>query len=462
MNNKGQITVFLSLLFSSLLVLFLAAVEIVSIYMNRAKVAQASKGASESIKADYNIELFDNYHLLLLDKTYMGKGEGELENRMSEYLEYTLSSDGFEINDVILTDTQNILDNDCDVLKDQIEEYMKLYLTENIVESIANELTGDNSCADTVKEAINQGKDEESDETSDWDGGDIRDTLKEGMSGGLLNIVLPSGSSVSKSSVDTDTLPSKAYVSNNEEEEINTAFDNIDKLEEEIETTTAYSSSALTENYYGIKYAMACFDYFTNSESYNNTLQCEVEYLIAGKDNDYDNLSSVVNRIVLHRLPVNIAVLLTDKTKMAEIESMALAISLIPGITYGAAKYLLAACYAYGETIVEVRSLLAGNHIAGIKTSDSWLLDIENFGSFATMNGMDYSGADALDYEDFLMLFLAESPKKMYYRMCDIMQLNVSKTQQNFLMENCINAFSVDIYISNGENDYSISSASSY
>ena len=38
------------------------------------------------------------------------------------------------------------------------------------------------------------------------------------------------------------------------------------------------------------------------------------------------------------------AVLLTDPEKMAEIVSIALTLSLAPGITYGAAKYLLVAC----------------------------------------------------------------------------------------------------------------------
>lgn len=461
MNSKGQITVFLSLLFSSILVLFLAAVEITDIYMNKAEAAQASKGACESIKADYNSDLFENYHLLLLDKTYLGKGEGELESRMIDYLEYTLSDAGFEVSDVILTDTEGVLDDDCKVLKEQIEEYMTLYLSYTAVENLAETLISDDS-AEEVQKSIENGKNEESDETSDYDGEDIRETLNNGLGNGLLSIVTPSGVSISKEKIDLSECPSKAYKSNDDDDEgIDTSFKDIDKLEEELSGAT-YSSSGLTENYYGIMYAMTCFSCFTSTDKGGNAFKYEVEYLIAGNDNDYDNLSSVVNRIVLHRLPVNIAVLLTDKTRMAEIESMALVISLIPGISYGAAKYLLAACYAYGETIVEVRSLLAGNSIPAVKTSDNWLLDIENFGSFTDMKAVNYTGVDAVDYEDFLKVFLAEKYKKIYYRMCDVMQLNICTVYEDFRIENCINAFSADLKISNGDYDYSLSCVTSY
>ncbi len=460
MNGKGQITVFMSLLFSSILVLFLAAVEITDIYMKKAKTAQASKGACESIKADYNALLFENYHLLLLDKTYTGKGEGELENRMCEYLQYTLSGDGFEISDVILTNTEGVLDDDCKVLKEQIEEYMTLYLSYTAVENLAEEILSDDT-AEEVQDSIENGKYEESDESSDWDGDDIRDVLNDGLDAGLLNIVLPSGTTASGKEVNLSACPSKSYVTDDDEDTIDTSFDDIDKLEEEL-VGASYSSSGITEDFYGIMYAMTCFSSFTNTDVGGGAFEYEVEYLIAGKDNDYDNLSSVVNRIIIHRLPVNIAVLLTDEVRMAEIESMAVVLSLVPGITYGAAKYLLAACYAYGETIVEVRSLLAGNSIPAIKTSDEWLLDIENFGKFTDMKGTDYTGVDAVDYEDFLMLFLAENSKKMYFRMCDVMQLNIAKEYDGFLMENCINAFSVDLKVINGDYDYSISCATSY
>ena len=102
MRNQGQITVFLSLILISLLVLFLAAIGVVEFHMDRARVSEAAKGASEHIKADYQEQIFEEYHVLLLDKTYAGRGEGALEDRMLRYLDYTQSyrneiCDGFTL-----------------------------------------------------------------------------------------------------------------------------------------------------------------------------------------------------------------------------------------------------------------------------------------------------------------------------------------------------------------------------
>ena len=62
MRNQGQITVFLSLILISLLVLFLAAIGVVEFHMDRARVSEAAKGASEHIKADYQEQIFEEYH----------------------------------------------------------------------------------------------------------------------------------------------------------------------------------------------------------------------------------------------------------------------------------------------------------------------------------------------------------------------------------------------------------------
>ena len=111
MRNQGQITVFLSLILISLLVLVLAAIGVVEFHMDRARVSEAAKGASEHIKADYQEQIFEEYHVLLLDKTYAGRGEGALEDRMLRYLDYTLSSYGFQLQDVSLTGMKSVMDS---------------------------------------------------------------------------------------------------------------------------------------------------------------------------------------------------------------------------------------------------------------------------------------------------------------------------------------------------------------
>lgn len=450
--NKGKITVFLCLLIVSMLLVGLTALEITRIHMDRAKVIEASKGAMENLKADYNVRLFEDYHLLLLDRTYAGAGEGALEERVIDYLDYTLNGDEkdvFVIDEAALTDYVSIMDNDCQVLKAQIIEYMKLYSEIYAVESLVDMITDHEDPSDNAVKTVENGQMEENEsvQESSWEGDDPREVLADSTSAGLLTLVVPQGRTPSKQKIDLSDAPSARNGVSDEKEMGTFSFDNIESLEDSLSTSNSDCILELQEDTYGILYALECFDYFTSEKEFENPLELEVEYLIAGKDNDYDNLSYVVNMIVMHRLAFNFVYLMTDQEKLAEVESIALALSLVPGVSYGVVKYLLLGCWAYGETIVEIKSLLAGNKIPFVKTEDTWLTDIENLGKLSNIESLDYKGVNGIDYKGFLMIFLAEHLGSMYYRMCDVMQLNLREQDEDFLISNCIYAISMDIRI---------------
>lgn len=71
-DERGQITVFLSLLFLVLMMSFLFIVEGVISYSASSLGEDAVKGAGESIMANYDRELFKNYHLFFLDPRQKG------------------------------------------------------------------------------------------------------------------------------------------------------------------------------------------------------------------------------------------------------------------------------------------------------------------------------------------------------------------------------------------------------
>lgn len=443
-NNKGNITVFLSLLLISLLILGLTAVEITHAYMGRAKVAEASKGATESIKADYVAELFEDYHLLLLDKTYGGAGEGEIEEQISEYLEHTLGSD-FNVQDVRLGKTTDVLDNDCEVLKREITEYMKLRTELDGAERIINIISDNEDPTRDVSDSVKNGSNEESD-SNKMSTGDPRGAVRNATIGGVLSVVVPDDTLPSNVQIDTSLFPSKGRTEEDDVREIDTNFNDIDRIEETLKTSTSDCVTTLAEGYYGIAYAIDTFANYTSEEK-NGVFELETEYLIAGKDNDYDNLKAVVNRLIMHRIGFNMAFLLNDSKRLAQIKPVAVFISLLPFVTYGMAKYFLVACWSYAETLVEVKSLLAGNSISYVKKSETWQTDFKKLGNLKNVENINYEGRDSLDYEDFLMIFLAEKYKDIYWRMCDVMQLNVRRSQPDFLMKNCIYSFETQISV---------------
>lgn len=506
MRNQGQITVFLSLILVSLLILFLAAIGAVGFYMDRARVSEAAKGASEHIKADYQGQIFEEYHVLLLDKTYAGRGEGALEDRMLRYLDYTLSSYGFQIQDVSLTGMESVMDSHCALLREQIRDYMTLYLQVKAVKDVGEWMQLDDSSAESMAQEIATGKMEESERSGDWKGEDPRKVLQKEMKHGLLDLVLPENSGVSGVKIDMSDLPShtgqqdsdgghknsgdgQKYSDGEDDCSVDTSFEDIDRLEADMKKMTRSGLSESEQSVNGeskqasglsesgeagsglsemtdagkeLLYGLTCFDYFTRTDGKGHPLHCEVEYLIAGRDNDYDNLQAVINRIVLHRMPVNMAVLLTDPEKMAEIDSIALTLSLAPGITYGAAKYLLAACLSYAETLVEIRSLLAGHKIPLVKTGAEWIVDFDSIGKLTELDQINYTGADGVDYRAFLFLLLAEKGDVIYERMCDVMQMVVREKQPEFLMKDCICVYTADLDIRKHGRNFSIAIEASY
>ncbi len=447
MNNRGQITVFLSLIMAVMLIIGLTVLEVIRINAGKVIFSCGANGAMEDLKAGYQAELFKNYHLLLLDGSFGGQGEAAMEKCVSEYMEYTLSHGGGSdilLTDIILTGTVGVLQEDCTPLKNEIVEYMKIYSEISAVDDLLDMIMNIEDVSEEAQYAINTGKNEENESESDWKGEDPRDVLREGMGSGLISIVTPDGTVPSKNEFDLDNYPSKKQgISESVDTEIN--LENIDILESQLGTSDYDCVLPLQENYYGIAYGLECFDYYTCKQGYNNPMKCEVEYLICGNNNDYDNLSSVINKIILHRLPFNFIYLLTDKARLSKIEAIAITLSLIPGVSYAAVKYLLIGCWSYAETIVEVKSLLAGNKIPYIKSAETWITDIENLGSIGKIESIDYEGAAGIDYKGFLMILMAENIQRLYYRMADIIQLNMRQLDEDFLMENMLYAWTFDI-----------------
>ena len=105
----------------------------------------------------------------------------------------------------------------------------------------------------------------------------------------------------------------------------------------------------------------------------------QIEYLIAGKESDIDNLRSVANRICAVREVANALYLLTNEEKMAEIRIAAELVCNI--ITIPELIPLLEAAiiigWAYAESIYDMKALMAGGRVPLLKNDDSWHYDLE-------------------------------------------------------------------------------------
>ena len=182
-------------------------------------------------------------------------------------------------------------------------------------------------------------------------------------------------------------------------------------------------------------------------------LDYEMEYIIGGEHNDRKNVYKVINQLSVIREGVNLSYLISAQDKMSEAYMLAAALVGVTG--WGVAGPL----WAYAESIVELRKLLAGETIALIKNRDNWILQlsslvdeklnlqslINNITSYEAVNNnkSDENGRDnSIGYKEYLKLlimFMNKSDRN--YRIAALMELRmIMYGHSGFRMKNYIYA----------------------
>lgn len=237
------------------------------------------------------------------------------------------------------------------------------------------------------------------------------------VSNGLMSLVLPEGTQVSKGQLDLNSFPSILYADEQGE---------IDGLTERIlfeEYCGRFLTSFLSEEDKVVKY--------------------ELEYLIGGQNTDEKNFSQAVTDILAIREGLNLIHILTDQEKRKEAEALAGVITGVTGTAplTGLVAFFVMSTWAMGEAIMDVRRLLQGEKVAFIKSKDNWrlslqgLLDSGSSGTFES-EGSDNNGVNYIGYLK-LLLFLSHSTRQ-YYRLMDVIQMNLRTTDKEFRMSRCV------------------------
>ncbi len=177
-----------------------------------------------------------------------------------------------------------------------------------------------------------------------------------------------------------------------------------------------------------LEYAGKYFSDCQTTES-GHALAYELEYILCGKPSDRENLEGTVQRLLLLREAANVVHILSDSTKMQEALAVA---NLLAGFTGNPGIVQLVqigviAAWAYVESILDIRALLEGNKIALIKRKDQWT---SSLGHLSDVSGKENAAKDCGDgftYQDYLKGFLfAMDNQKLSFRMMDLMEKNLS------------------------------------
>jgi hypothetical protein len=450
---NGYLTVYLSLSMTVILSLILALLSGARIGAVKMKTELVSDIAMNSVLGEYNRELFDRYGLLFLDDSY-GSKSGSIKNVEEHLADYFRKN--FELTDKGITGRKTYLsakllesgitgysvasDNGGAVLKRQILSYMEGDAIGKIVKNVSKNVDDLNKTgydSTDFQKKVNKNNSEISETYSadtDGDGEDEEidiDNPAQSVASkrrlGILTLAAPDMSKISSAAINSDLYASHRSLSKG------TGLD--DKF------SMGASEKALFNEYIFEK--TSCY----GAEKDDSRLKYELEYIYAGKDSDYKNLEKVAEKLLLWREASNFAYIMTDKSKLAEAEALALTASAVIAMPElcEIVKTAIILSWTFAESVSDLHILLTGGKVPLVKTAKSWRLSLEAMLSFG--DHLKDGGGSGLKYEDYLrMLILTENDSKKTMRLMDVIEMNVRSTKGNdsFKIDNCIDAFRAD------------------
>lgn len=423
--QKGSITVFAVLSLVLVTGCLLALLEGARTYELRRIASLRGQMALEAPFARYNSCLWDNYHLLgnhldnLQSLIVMSAESGYMEQEVGGNLlmlklkeveidGYTLITDGgglAYVNAVSAYMENNLL---YEVAKGIYNQYGAIKeLLENHSgngREIEDALKG---LEEAKKEAEKSGNKAKSKAVKSNTANNPLETVQKLQKTQLLELVIEDTNQLSQTCCDLGECVSGRELQTG----INIDVDEADWL----------------DSVYLQQYVLTYLTDYTNQQD-GRGLNYELEYLIGGKNNDVENLREVVNRILLIREAANLAYLLSDAEKMEAAYGMALLLagaSANPVIIEVVRGGIIAA-WAFGESVLDMRALLANKKVPFIKNRETWTLGIEGIGELGNGYLMAKESEYGVTYQTYLgLLLLFQDTEEIAVRTMDVQEMTL-------------------------------------
>lgn len=404
--------VFLSLIFLLLLVLVGAVVESASIQISKNEKRADASRAVESIFAEYQRDLLEQYAIFGLEGSYESGNMSE-ENVLNRLIFY-----GAENNDIDIIAIRYLTDHNGQEFYRQAVEFQKMKAGISAAESLLGKNSEwkeqeylaksyekeDEKTDGLLQQILGTEKQELSSENNplEW--------LKTLKSEAFLGIVMPKDSVISDTVLKPEQLVSKR-----------SRREGRGSLYEKTEDTgdAVFFNLYLLERFGNVK-----------NKKDSTYLKYELEYLLAGEMSDAENLENAMRKLCNVRFGINYAYLLSDFEMQAEAEVLAgtiSALAAVPGLT-PVMKQAILLTWAYGEAMLDVRTLLEGEKVPILKTEETWKLSVDNLIDITDIGLPEnvQSSEKGLSYEEYLQLvLLAEKKETLTMRALDLIELNL-------------------------------------
>jgi len=448
---EGYITVYLSLMLGILIIVVMTVISAVRHQTVRYRAEMVMDAGLNSIFAEYNRQMLNRYGLLFIDDSYGGTGSVDYtKSHLLRYMNmnfdagntYGIGKDltAMTADNAVLDAVSFASDDDGTVMRYQIVRYMKTKTGLSLIsDSEFNPLDIESGLGqyDMYSEQRESVEGEIDELINDYNATLPEDEDPVGISNpadaveklslsGAMYYAFGDGANLSVKVADIDT-----YISHR-------GYVNGHGLYSGQESPYSLSDKLLFDQYIFDK-----LGYYGEIKD-SSRLDYQIEYMIAGKSGDMENLEEVVEKIFRIRYAVNMAYLYTDAGKQQEAMELALAATSVIGMPelVEPVKQSILLAWGYAESAKDMRILFDGNRLGAIKTSPDWNTPITQIVDFkAHLSEYHVPSSPSLAYKDFLYGFVAvKNDKEQNMRLMDIMEMDIRLTPGNtgFKMDNQI------------------------
>lgn len=439
---KGEITIFLSMMLSVMIMFILGLWESSLYYLQKNHVENNISIAGNSLLSEYNKTLQERYSLFVIDTSYKGvyadnsKLAAHAKNYITENLgNKNVGKRSISSNDIEITDIGYATDNDCEALYRQImsitdipevenetddrdypNEDEQKYLVEQLVksESLFRDFMDEWDYALEHSRLYNEDFNNPAEYIRDKADTDVED---------LISLYCPLNRTFS-SETDGGELFAKV-----EEKRI---VDNLsEKTTEDREKLANYICQKCT-----------CV---TNGKT-NTIFSCEKEYILGSKNSEQSTVREYLVGLLGLLAERNYKYLLSNTYMYSEVKEETKEIT-----NYTENEDLevfvrtsMIAAWAYAEAYLQMRELLEGRRIDYFNPENTWSLPINDLQNYTSYVGASQSAG--IDYEDILYFGLKwTDPDRIIRRFSRIAERNVQMMDDSgFEMDRSVTSFSIE------------------
>lgn len=467
--HNAYLTVYLALCLAVILSLCLALIDGARRNGARLEAEIVTDIGLQSIMAEYHRELMKQYNLFAIDASYGTAlcSKTNTEAHLQKYLSKNLSCDDVFLSDFLYRDFLGLKLEQAEVKKVSVltdgggavfrrcaVEAVKDDLGIGLFEELQGwmQTVEVNGLEEGKEEKQKQEYDEQIDGwVSEYDGTEVEieegqwetvelqnptDGLEMKKRLGILKLVVEDEAGLSGNALNTENLI-RSRMGRGEINQGNMKYTEREGTEQLLEKFAFQEYLLRYMGRYGQEYE-------------EDALKYQIEYLIAGKGSDIENLRSVANRLCVLREAANAMYLMSDREKRAEIKvaaGLVCTLIMLPELTPLLEGAILLA-WAYAESVYDVKTLYSGGKVPLLKNKETW-----HYGLTAALHGElkdQTREGSGLGYQDYLRIFMTASElDELTARAMDMVEADIRKTTGNsaFRLDGCYEALEACIRI---------------